>query len=496
MNVTTATAADEPLLPAWAAGVAFVLMAVPWLEPFAPGPSSVAVPLMVSWLCASLALGCAVWRDPRVVARAWLAAAIAGALIGLMQYFGVTELLGGLANYTDPGTAYGNLRQRNQFATQLSIGTLAALYLAKRGLRPHWAMAAITILALANAASTSRTGLLELLLIALATMLWEDREGPRTTRLCVAAIVVYALGAMLLPWVLRTFTEYDTTGLFDRVSSGPGCSSRMVLWSNVLELIAQRPLFGWGVGELDYAHYAHLYGGSRFCDILDNAHNLPLHAAVELGVPAAVLLVVGIAWWVGRAKPWRETDAAKQLAWGVLLMIGVHSLLEYPLWYGPFQVAAIVSVLMLHRRSRAPSHAASVAGRAVAFALVPLVLAYAAWDYHRISQVYMQPEERSPAYRQGTLAKAKQSWLFGRQVKFAELSITPLTMNNARAYNELALDMLHYSPEPKVIEAVIDSAVVLHDEPTTLWHMARFKAAFPKEYEEWLSEKSLRGKDQ
>jgi hypothetical protein len=56
--------------------------------------------------------------------------------------------------------------------------------------------------------------------------------------------------------------------------------------------------------------------------------------------------------------------------------------------------------------------------------------------------------------------------------------------------------MLHYSPEPKVIEAVIDSAVVLHDEPTTLWHMARFKAAFPKEYEEWLSEKSLRGKDQ
>ena len=48
---------------------------------------------------------------------------------------------------------------------------------------------------------------------------------------------------------------------------------------------ASSPWLGWGWGELDYAHYATLYDGPRFCDILDNAHNLPLHLAVELGIP-------------------------------------------------------------------------------------------------------------------------------------------------------------------------------------------------------------------
>ncbi|HVZ47061.1 MAG TPA: Wzy polymerase domain-containing protein [Ramlibacter sp.] len=485
-----------PTMPLWLAAVAFVLMVLPWLEPFAPGPSAAAVPLMFAWFCSSIVLGLASWREPQLVAWAWLVAALVAALFGLLQYFGATEIAFGLANYTDPGTAYGNLRQRNQFASQLSIGTLAALYLAKQGLDRRWAALAIALLAVANAASTSRTGLVELLLIALVTLLWEDRGGPRTTRLSLTALAVYVLAAFLLPLALQTFTEYEAPGLFDRVSSSPGCSSRMVLWSNVLELIGERPLFGWGIAELDYAHYAHLYGGARFCDILDNAHNLPLHVAVELGVPIALLFVGGLAWWIWRHRPWRETDPVRQLAWGVLMVVGLHSLLEYPLWYGPFQLATLLSVLLLHGRGRAalaPMWRNTL--RVVALGVLPLGLGYAGWDYHRISQLYLQPQERSPAYREQTLAKARASWIFARQVKFAELSITPLTRNNARDIHALALDMLHFSPEPKVIEATIDSAMVLHDEPTALWHMARYKAAFPKDYEEWLADNaSLRRK--
>ena len=48
-----------------------------------------------------------------------------------------------------------------------------------------------------------------------------------------------------------------------------------------------------------------------------------------------------------------------------------------------------------------------------------------------------------------------------------------------------ALRLLHYSPEPRVIERVIESAVYLKRDDIALAHMARFRAAFPKEWEQW-----------
>ncbi len=71
----------------------------------------------------------------------------------------------------------------------------------------------------------------------------------------------------------------------------------------MLHLIAQKPWLGWGWGELDYAHYMTLFPGVRFCVLLDNAHNLPLHLAVELGVPVAALLCFAVLAWVWKARP-------------------------------------------------------------------------------------------------------------------------------------------------------------------------------------------------
>src|SRR5207253_1916786 len=144
----------------------------------------------------------------------------------------------------------------------------------------------------------------------------------------------YAAAALLLPHLLEVVTGVPAATLAGRLSEELGCISRKVLWSNVLDLVAERPLAGWGWGELDYAHYMHLYGDEvRFCDILDQAHNLPLHFAVELGVPFALLATGVVLWLVVRARPWVAPDGQRQLAWGVLMVLSTHSLLEYPLWY-------------------------------------------------------------------------------------------------------------------------------------------------------------------
>ena len=102
-----------------------------------------------------------------------------------------------------------------------------------------------------------------------------------------------------------------------------------------------------------------------------------------------------------------------------------------------------------------------------------------AWDYWRISQIYTAPTLRDPAYQEDTLRKIQDSWLFKNQVRFAELSITPLTPENAGHINALAKDMLHFSPEAKVVKKLIESSVMLHRDEEAAYYLQRFKAAFP-----------------
>jgi hypothetical protein len=304
----------------------------------------------------------------------------------------------------------------------------------------------------------------------------------------------YATAVLLLPFTLGQ--SPFTHGLLARLASGSDCSSRLTLWSNVLRLIGEKPWSGWGWGELDYAHYITLYPARRFCDILDNAHNLPLQLAVELGIPVALLACAAIVAVFFRQKPWRETDSTRQLAWAVLTLLMLHSMLEYPLWYGPFQIAFGLAVAMLwqgpatqataRRRGNTLSN-----GRVPGVASLLLIMGcgYAAWDYHRVSQIYLPPEARDAEYRVDPLAHARGSVLFRNQVRFAELTTTPLTRDNAQWTFDTALALLHFSPEPRVIEKVIESATMLGRVQEAQAHLARFRAAFPQDYARWKVDK-------
>jgi O-antigen ligase len=487
------------------------LIALPWLNPLALGPSPGVGPWLVTFAAAAALVFCASLRPvsgglplhasfaqrwARPAAWAWLTAGLVSSLIGLVQYFGAAAALGGWVSQTMLGEAFANLRQRNQFASLTNIALAALIWLVTQrgaaGPRQWVVLAGAALLAVGNAASSSRTGLVQLLALCVLPGLWGAWRQPRVLRLLATAVLAYAVATLALPWLLGF--DPAAHGMLARLRGGElACASRIVLWSNVLDLIAQKPLLGWGWGELDYAHYATLYAGPRFCDILDNAHNLPLHLAVELGIPVA-LGVCGLGtWWVVRRRPWREADPARQLAWGVLAVILLHSLLEYPLWYGPFQIAFGLCVGLLWRtgaETQGPGATRAPMARRLLAAVVMACCAYAAWDYRRVSQIYMAPQDRAAAYRDGTLAKIRDSWLFRNQVRFAELALTPLARDNARWTFNTATALLHYSPEPSVIEKVIESAVMLGLDDEALAHLARYRAAFPKEHAHWAAAKA------
>ncbi|WP_076999882.1 Wzy polymerase domain-containing protein [Variovorax sp. KK3] len=434
---------------------------------------------------------------PAVVAWGLLAAGLLSALLGLLQYFGLAETLLPWMNAPEPGQAYGSLRQRNQLATLLSMALVAALWL-----QPDWTLGwrrvawtiAVCLLLFGLAASTSRTGLLQLLSIAGVSswLAWRERRGPGRFRLpppllLLASIPVYFFATWLLP--LLAGGGVETMG--QRLREGaPLAHSRMILWHNVLDLIALRPWTGWGWGELAFAHYSTLYEGIRFTELLDNAHNLPLHLSVELGVPAALLICSGFGWLAIAARPWREADPARLMVWGLLTMILIHSLLEYPLWYGPFQLVFGLCIGFLWPAAasvappRLPSKAAPVLGAAVL--LIGSV--YAAWDYARISQIYLPRDERLPALQDDTLNKVAGSWLFANQVRFAELALSPVDEGHATQVHALAVQLLHFSPEARVVAKLIDSAILLGLRDEASAHIQRFSIAYPREYERWRND--------
>lgn len=516
--------------------VALALAMLPWLFPFTSGPSAAALPWLAS-AAAGCALGClsrweisrrtlAVWAlCVAMPAWAWisqgsvqpdatyllaglvligltaavaqdelvrrsiilgiLGAAMLSAVFGLLQYFGASVLLHPWVNFANIGEAYANLRQTNQFATLCAMGIAIVLW-GVPDLRRTVAAPIVGLLACSLAASVSRTGLLEGLLLCGLAAAWNDEARGRRLGLCLVAATSYVAASIVLPLMLQLAGEAAGRTLWARVSAGDSCSSRLVLWSNVLTLIAAHPIAGWGWGELDFAHFMARYDGVRFCEILDNAHNLPLHLAVELGVPVAVLLCAGGVAWSWRQRPWRESAPERQLAWAVLGVLGLHSLLEYPLWYGPFQIAfgTALAVLLMDPPDARSLVRLRMQGLLVSAALM-LGVGYAAWDYWRVSQIYLPPEKRRPEWRDDPMLQARQSVLFPAQGEFAELTLTSVRRDNAAWMAVLAGRMLHYSPEPRVVEQLLEALTLLGRDAEAVAILTRYRAAYPAQYEAW-----------
>ena len=481
-------------------GLLGLAILLPWLFPPQGGPSPGVQPWLFSVACMAVLLIGASLADlttasgRAVVAGAWLAAGLLSSVTGLCQYFEVEHHFAPWMSEAGPGEAYGNLRQRNQFASLTNIATAALLYLTTR-LRAMtvWqrlgVLVAAAVLATGTAAAASRTGLLGLLLILGLGWVWGSWRQDLARRVIIVALGSYVLAG----WMLAPLAGYETgsSGIYARfVNTGPECAGRLSLWSNMLYLISQRPWSGWGWGELDFAHFITDYPGTRNCELLDNAHNLPLHLAVELGIPAAALISAAGAWLIVRARPWREENSGRRMAWAVLALILLHSMLEYPLWYGPFQLTMVLALGMLLARPAKPQpvtlyrQASWQGGLAV---LMLAAAAYAAWDYHRVSQIFYPPDFRAAAYRDNTLEKIRGTWLFQDQAQFAEFTLTPLTPGNAEHLYEMGQRVLHYSPEARVVEKLIECAVLLGRDEAARFYLARYKAAFPKEHARWAA---------
>ncbi len=443
--------------------------------------------LMCVWLMAAVGRRAAVDESLlRWLVGGLVAAAVISAILGMLQYLGLAREMSPWVNQPLKGDAFANLRQRNQFASLTSLGLVALLgWVAARAkaqnMTPRcWALAfaLLNVLAAGVACSVSRTGAVQWALVAMLMAAWGWRSakqdaafGKGLVWLAFAAPVLVAVWSVVMPWLaLQTTGEWGASMILrvtGQAQDYAACGGRRVLWANVLALIAQHPWLGWGWGETDYAHFMTGYSSMRFCDMLDNAHDFPLHMALELGVPFALAVMAVIGTWILRRAPWREQHPWRVMAWCLIVVLGLHSLLEYPLWYGPFQMTLGLAIGMLWPVPDATVEEEAQEGPMLVAALLFIGCLYAAWDFNRVGQIYRPAASRDAAYRDNPLHHAKQSWLFKNQADFAELTTQTVTAENAAELYPQAVRLMHYSPEARVVQRVIDSGKLLgHDAQT------------------------------
>ena len=184
------------------------------------------------------------------------------AALGILQYLGFSERFTPWMNVAAAGEAYGNLRQPNLYASLCWIGVAVVLW---GGLRLPFPLRAVLVALLAAGSAASAVAHRP------AAGGGHRGAGVRCGAARRGASGCCSAGSPWPPtspprcccrWRCRRSAEVEPTRtLWGRLGGGDGCSSRLVLWANVLDLIALKPVTGWGWGELDYAHFMHALSG-------------------------------------------------------------------------------------------------------------------------------------------------------------------------------------------------------------------------------------------
>ncbi|MCW5661001.1 MAG: O-antigen ligase C-terminal domain-containing protein [Burkholderiaceae bacterium] len=422
----------------WALVVAAIVLAVcaalSGAAASLPAPIAISAALLIGCAAVVSVLGATIGRHsdaPKVFAwfaTGLVAAGVVSAVIALIQVYLPSWSDGRwIAQSTLPGRAVGNLRQPNHLSTLLLWSLVGAVGLHElRRLRPGFLFSLALFLVVALVLSGSRTGALGTLLLSLWALVDHRLTKPARVLLLLAPILYAAA------WGSIAARPHVPSGTEDRLvlrSNGDFSSSRFGIWSNALALLGDEPGAGVGFGEFNLAWTLTAFP-DRPVAFFDHTHNLALQFAVELGYPIAVLMLalLTLALFQAWRRAWRaegQHGIAGRTSWVVVLMIGLHSMLEYPLWYtyfllptafawgfclagtGPVQSA--VNSASLSARSFRPAMAL---GLTMAIGAVA-----AALDYRQVVVIYDPPEDAAPLEER--IARGQRSPLFGHHADYA-----------------------------------------------------------------------------
>ncbi len=424
-----------------------------------------------------------------------LAAGLLSLLIGLIQVFAPQLADGNLiARSGIAGRAVGNLRQPNHLASLLMWACVAAVWLSAAGQlgrrsRPWLLPVLLFALVFGVVLSASRTGMLGVVLLALWGLL--DRRLPRAERWALMATpLMLALSwAALSGW---SHASGQAFGAESRLAEGAGSPSRLAILANAWTLLKMHPWTGVGWGEFNLA-WSMTPFPDRPVAFFDHTHNIVMQLLVELGWPLGLLVLgllagaVAAAWWASRCAQ-GELALIKRCAFMVVLMIGLHSLLEYPLWYAYFLLPTLfaLGVCLAPEPARDPALGARPGTAPTLLRLGGVLMlagsTLAVWDYLRVVDIYMPPAKA--ASLESRIERGQGSLFFSTQADYAAATTWipgPLALEAAQRTAHNLIDV-------RLMMAWAKSLNASGDVERARYVVARLREFRSKQGEEWLLE--------
>jgi hypothetical protein len=268
----------------------------------------------------------------------------------------------------------------------------------------------------------SRTGVVGVIVLTLWALL--DRRLERFTRgLLGSAPLLFGLAWLVVDW----WAAGQAIGAAQRLGQGDLSSGRWAIWRDALALIAAQPIGGVGFGEFNLA-WTLTPSPERSPQFFDHAHNLPLQLLAELGLPfgGAVLGLLGWALW----QAWQrvrlaagDAGAAARAMFVMVLLMGLHSQFEYPLWYAHFLLPTAFAWGWCLGLAAPSCDAADATPRRWPLAVgVALVLGASAtlWDYRRVSAIFQPDDDHVSLVER--IAIGQRSWFFAHHADYARIT--------------------------------------------------------------------------
>ena len=325
------------------------------------------------------------------------------------------------------GRAVGNMRQPNHLSSLLLWSCIASVALAELTRLPRgllWALLAMFVFGVVL--SASRTGLIGIVILALWGLADQffDKRLSGISRLALVATIAMLAASMGLEhlWADAGVSQFGAASRL--TSEGAGSPSRIAILSNAWALLKANPLSGVGWGEFNLAWTLTPFP-DRPIAFFDHTHNIVMQWLVEMGVPMGGLVLVLLSYAIVKAfvqtgQTDGETGVALRAAFMMVIMIGLHSLLEYPLWYAYFLMpTAMLLGICLSAEAinekpllTMPAWTLQVGG----FVLVA-GSAFALYDYLQVASIF-QAEDGAPPLEE-RIARGQRSPFFSVHADYA-----------------------------------------------------------------------------
>jgi len=385
-------------------------------------------------------------------------------------------------DWSGPLRPYANYAQANTLALMLCFALGAAWYLFLLGLcKPGWAWLFAVLLLLGLALTQSRIGWI---IIPLFGVLMRNNavRPVSVSRFALLALFILYVGLVLMtPEFLR-----QLGAISESASARAGQTSvRLTLWQQAWNMSTTYPWLGVGwfqFGKFQFLSAAAFSSSNEYSDF---AHNLILNFAAETGWPITLLLLAVSGFWIYHCcvKQWRNLHV--RFISLMFVAVGVHSMVEFPLWYGHILIPVGMMIGALHIENLRWKTVQIRRGWFVGIGLVGVIsMGVISGDYHRVVDGFAAMKWMQQGDKTGVGSISKPEWtLFPQYFDYfhiIEIEIKPGMDQKDLAF--LGHIAARFSFSPVLIR--LASAYILNQRPgEALQVLVILSRLYPNDYD-------------